>query len=214
MGADGWFTLLLSNLFIVLGAGVGLAWKFFQVARAAYRCQTDYGEPLDLVLIPGVRLRHGKPNTDFVQRLERALTLQQVHQSPLLLLGGFTGDAISEAAAGASYLRNRGVTTAELILEEGSRNTLENLRNARQLIRSNGFERLAIVSNRYHLARCWELAHGLGLEPRLYAAEPHPLGLLRQLPRLLLEAYYLHWYTTGKLWSRLTRNRHSLSRIS
>ncbi len=214
MGADGWFTFFLSNILIVLGLGVGLAWKTFRVIRVAKQSPANIAEKLELILIPCVRLEGGEPNRDFVQRLEKAMTLHRTHNAPLLLLGGQTGAAISEAAAGAAYLSHRGVAAKQLLLEERSRNTLENLHNARQLIHSHGFNKLAIVSNRYHLARCQTLAEGLSLHPQPCAAENQCHTHPRLWPRLLLEAYYLHWYTTGKLWSRLTRNAHSLSRIS
>lgn len=214
MGSDGWLTFFLSNLFIVLGAGTGLFWKTRHVVKTARKSPSDTIEALDLVLIPCMRLEQGEPNTDFKQRLDRALALHQTHSVTLLLLGGHTGGDISEAAAGEAYLLNKGVPQSQLILEEGSRNTLENLQNARKLIQKNGFENLIITSNRYHLARCQELAQGMGIHAEPCAAEQHYKITLQQWPRLLLEAYYLHWYTTGKLWSRLTRNHHSLARIS
>ena len=76
------------------------------------------------------------------------------------------------------------------------------------------YKRQVLVSRRYHLARAQALARGLGLQPVLCAAEER----LGRDPwtcwRLVLEAYYLHWYAVGKTWSRWTGNRHSLARIT
>ena len=214
MGSDGWLTLFLSNTFIVLGAGISLFWKTYKVVRTAHESPVDTQERIELILVPCMCLEQGNPNRDFMQRLDRAFLLHQTHNASLLLLGGYTGGPISEAAAGEAYLLNKGVPHSHLMLEEGSRNTLENLQNARELIRENGFERLAITSNRYHLARCQILAHGFGLNTLLCAAEEQRHVTIYQWPKLLLEAYYLHWLTVGKYWSRLTRNTHSLKRIS
>lgn len=214
MGSDGWFTLLLSNLFIVLGGGLGLLWKTYEVVRTAQESPIVLPEKIELILLPCMRLEHGKPHTDFRTRLERAILLHQAHGAAVLLLGGHTGSAISEAAAGRIYLLERGVTQNQILLEERSRNTLENMHNARGLIAKHDFEKIAITSNRYHLARCQTLASGLGIRAVSCAAETSSKIRLRQWPSLLLEGYYLHWYTTGKHWSRLTRNSHSLARIS
>jgi uncharacterized SAM-binding protein YcdF (DUF218 family) len=214
MGGDGWFTLFLSNLVIVLGAGVTLLWKTYEVTRTARRSPTTPPDKIELILVPCMRLEQGAPNQDFITRPERARVLQQAHDATILLLGGHTGEAISEAAAGKQYLLQGGVPHARLLLEERSRNTLENMHNARGLIVAHGYERIALTSNRYHLARCQALASGLGIHAATCAAEPRYRAPLTQWPRLLLEGYYLHWYATGKRWSRLTRNQHSLSRIS
>ena len=211
MGGDGWLTLMLSTAVIALSGGLTLLWQGRVVWQCARHTPAALKGEIELVLIPGVRLEDGKPNHDFLQRLQRGKALHHHHRAKLLLMGGITGgNAISEAQAAQKSLRSEGVGAKDLLLEDSSRNTLENLRNARELLRSAQIENFALVSNRYHLARCQALANGLGLRPRLCAAEP----LFTPKPRLLLEAYYLHWYHTGKLWSRLTRNRYSLARIS
>jgi uncharacterized SAM-binding protein YcdF (DUF218 family) len=214
MGSDGWFTLLLSNLFIVLGGGLGLLWKTGEVINIARNSPVSLAERVELILLPCMRLEQDEPNSDFIQRLDRALLLHQVHGATVLLLGGHTGGEISEATAGKNYLLQRGMPDTHILLEERSRNTLENMYNARRLIATHGFEQIAITSNRYHLARCRTLAAGLGIHAAACAAESSSRTPLQQWPRLLLEGYYLHWYATGKHWSRLTRNRHSLARIS
>lgn len=215
MGGDGWFTLALSTTFIFFAAGLTLSWVGCRVLRQARLTAAGCDPDIELVLIPCVQLSAGKPNPDFRLRLERAIRLHQQTGCRLLLMGGVTGSAtISEAAAGRQFLLDRGIAPAALILEDGSRNTLENLHNSRERLRRGNIQRYALTTNRYHLARCQALANGLGLSPALCAAEERFILHPSIWPRLLLEAFYLHWYHTGKLWSRLTRNRHSLSRIS
>ena len=55
------------------------------------------------------------------------------------------------------------------MLDEAARDTVQNLRNAAAAIGPG--RRAAIVSNRYHLARCGWIARGLGLDWQLCAAE-------------------------------------------
>lgn len=215
MGGDGWLTLLLSTTLILVSGGISLLWLGRTVLRQARNTPPQCATDIELILVPGMRLSAGKPNHDFRLRLERARRLQQHHDLQLLLMGGVTGgEAISEAAAGHQFLVAHGIPSSALQLEDRSRNTLENLRNAREKISDGNIRRYALISNRYHLARCQALANGLGMYPTLCAAEEHFQAPLSSWPRLLLEAYYLHWYHTGKVWSRITGNRHSLARIS
>ena len=215
MGGDGWFTLALSTTLIVFAAGVTLSWMGYRVLRQARLAPAGCDPDIELLLIPCMQLSAGKPNTDFRLRLERAHRLHQQTGCQLLLMGGITGsETISEAAAGKQFLIEHGIAPSALILEDGSRNTLENLRNSREQLRQSNIQRYALTSNRYHLGRCQALANGLGLYPALCAAEDHFTAAPSSWPRLLLEAFYLHWYHTGKWWSRLSRSHHSLSRIS
>jgi uncharacterized SAM-binding protein YcdF (DUF218 family) len=212
---DGLLTFSLSNLILVASAGlsglVGLAWSY-RIARRAPATATG----MDAILVPGQRLGALGLPADFLLRLGRA---EQLHHAgagvPIVLLGGKTrSDAPSEARTAMTYLRDRGVAEEGLILEEVSVNTLENLRAARDLARRNGWTRVTIVSNRYHLARIGLLANGLGLDHDVCAAEdPADLATVN-IPRLTLEAYYAHWYVVGRLWATLTRNRESLERIT
>ena len=215
IGADGWLTLLLSTVVIALVGGLSLLWVGRRVLHHARKTASICNADIELILIPGVRLSTGQPNHDFRLRLKRARLLYQQYGSQLLLMGGITGnEKLSEASAGKLFLVDQGIPPAELLLEDSSRNTLENMHNARKQLRANNIERYVMVSNRYHLARCQALANGLGMYPMLCAAEDNFSAAPSTWPRLLLEAYYLHWYHTGRLWSRLTKNSHSLARIS
>lgn len=215
MGLDGWVTLLISTLVITLTCCLTLLWQLRVVWRYAKYSSTELPEGAELVLIPGMLLVHGQVNHDYLLRLQRGICLYMRHKPRVMLMGGFTGsNPISEARSGYDYLVSNGVSSEDLLLEERSRNTLENLKNSREQLRNANITYIALVSNRYHLARCLTLARGLGMNIKACAAEENSYFSLRMWPRLLLEAYYLHWYHTGKVWSRLTKNRHSLSRIS
>ncbi len=98
-------------------------------------------------------------------------------------------------------------------MEKRSRHTLENLKHARALL-ADASEPVTLVSSRAHLARCATLARGLGLDCRLCGAEERFQPTMTSVGQVVREAYYLHWYHVGRHWSRLTRNRKSLARIS
>jgi len=214
IGADGLFTLLLSNIVIAATLGLSLAWPLLQIVRTARNTPVS-APPGSLLVVLGMRLGNGVVTSDYAARLERAGKLYSGDNShAILIVGGFTGDAVaSEAAAGSEYLVFRGVRREQILIEDASRHTLENLRNARSLLQSNGCDRFVIISSRYHLARSRIIAQGLGMNPDLCGAEDEFQLQVAGLPRLLLEACYIHWYHTGAIWSRLTCSKKSLDRI-
>ena len=57
-------------------------------------------------------------------------------------------------------------------LESESRDTLQNLRNARVMLGEGMRSRVTLLSSRYHLARCALFARQLGYDWELCAAEP------------------------------------------
>ncbi len=213
-GLGGYAMLLLSSLLIVLSGGISLLLTGRQVLRTARQADTRVDD-VDLLLIPGMQLQANQPSTGYRARLERAsILLQQTPRRRALILGGITGQATrSEAAAGKQYLKDKGIASERVQLEERSRNTLENLHHTKEMLTQQG-SRIAIVSNRYHLARCHTLASGFGIQAVLCAAEDDWQPGTKILRHLLKEAFHLHWYYTGKIWATWTRNKHMLARIS
>lgn len=97
------------------------------------------------------------------------LALQIYQRSPgakLVLCGGQGSDeTMSEAQAMCRYLRSQGVPTEQMILEQRSTSTSENLRFARRLIKrdwhDNGDASITLVTNDYHVLRALAYAHRL-----------------------------------------------------
>jgi len=88
---------------------------------------------------------------------------------------------------------------------------LENFRHARPWF--DAHPRAVVISNRYHLQRILTMARGLGLDIRACAAEDS-CKPWRRIPRLLLEAAFLHWYWSGRIFAILTKNQRMLAKIS
>ncbi len=210
---DGLLTFLLSNIVLAATLCIPLLFCFRRVLIMAQEATSDSASG-ELLVILGLCLKGNCATDDFIARLDRGVQLyQEAGNKKVLLLGGITKDnTVSEAECGRAYLLSQGVSDEDIYVEGQSRNTLENLHFARPVMKSWGS--VVFISNRYHLARCSLLAQGLGLEHQLCAAEcvfhMSPTVLLR----LAIEAYYCHWYMTGKYWSILTKNRKSLDRIS
>jgi uncharacterized SAM-binding protein YcdF (DUF218 family) len=208
---------LVTLLALVASLGVLYLAHFIRVWRIARRSPTRLSAPRTL-LVFGRRLEQGEPEADFVSRLDRA----RAHAfdglaDRVLVLGGISdGGTVSEAEAGRRWLDSAGWPPAvPVLLEQQSIDSLENLHHARAILREGGpVPAVALVTSRYHLARCAYLAHRLAFHATPVAAEPALALSARYLARLILEAGYLMWIDTGFRWARLTGNQRVVARLS
>lgn len=215
LGRDGTFTLLLSSTVVFATAGVSLALPLLQTLKSARRPHPVPSGPA-LLIVLGKRLADRQPDGDFRERLHRALLLHNSGlASHILILGGRQrfGEP-SEAQAGREWLVRQGVPDRHVTTEEHSRHTLENLRNARKLLQEYPEAPRLLITNRYHLQRSSVIAEGLGIRHIPFGAEERFHWSLPNLGKLIVESVFLHWYWVGKAWSRATRNRKSLAKIS
>lgn len=187
-----------------------LAWTVRVAARSG--SSDDQG---DYLLVFGKRLRDGRPDHDFQQRLQRARMLAEgTPMRPLILLGG-GAEGATEAEVGLRTLRDLGLPPQVPVwVEDRSQDTLENLRNARAMLAGREPGAVLLLSNRYHLARCARLAALMGFDFRLCAAEPHFTPTPRALWRIAVEAAFLCWLDVGTRWARLIGHRRMLGRVS
>lgn len=213
-GADGLIALLLSTTVVIVTCGLSLGWPLRDVMRTARNAPLPI-PPGGLIVVLGMRLRNGAIVPDYAIRLDRVVSLcREDGCRKILIVGGRTGrDEISEAEKGEEFLIDSGIDPDHIHLEQSSQNTLENLRNARSILKQDEAVSFALVTNRYHLARCELIASGLGLQPVLCGAEDRFEITAVLLPRLLMEAFYIHWYRTGIRWTQLSGRKKSLARI-
>lgn len=215
---DVWHAALISVLALLLSGGLVFAGYLAHVLRMAWRSPLRPPAPM-VVLVFGRRLERDEPEADYRHRLGRALALaREALAEQLLLLGGMSGSSVSEAAAGHRWLLREGLPQEVAVrLEHESTDSLENLRQARGLLRgadaSAPLPPVALVTSRYHLARCQLLARRLGFACVPIAAEPRLQLTPRALRLLLLESAYLMWIDLGVRWATLIGHTRMASRI-
>jgi uncharacterized SAM-binding protein YcdF (DUF218 family) len=204
---------------VALVGSLGLLYvaHFIRVWRVARGSSIRPGVPRTL-LVFGRQLVSGQLETDFIARLDRARenASEGLAQQVLLLGGRSDGGPVSEAEAGERWLRAAGWPAGvPLRVEEESVDSLENLRHARDMLRGDGgLPAVALVTSRYHLARCLYLARRLAFEAMPVAAEPAFPGGYRYFTRMALEAGYLMWIDMGYRWARFTGNERVVGRLS
>ena len=210
---------VVTVLALVLSAG--LVWLAYLIHVCRIAARSPLVPPRRMIaLVFGRRLEGDAPEHDYQQRLSRTLLLtQQAQVDHVLLLGGCSGGQRSEASAGHAWLQRHGLPGhVRVQLEQDSVDSLENLRHARRLLLAQandaGLPPVALVTSRYHLARCLLLARRLGFTGLPVAAEPALPRHRRYLGLLLLEASYLMWIDLGLRWAQLIGHRRMRARIS
>lgn len=209
----GYLTALLSLLVVLLSGGISLLIAIGYVWRTARRTTaTADGQH---VVVLGKRLHNSVPDHDYRLRLARALALYRANNTRMFyLLGGKTSDAeITESLAGQQYLEAEGIPCSNIWLEQTSRNTLENIRQLRAHHDIPG-QHIVLITNRYHLARAKIMARQFGYHIELCAAEQDGTAGFTGILMYVLEGMLMHWYLTGLVYARLTRNKSMLIRIS
>lgn len=207
--------LTVGSLALLASGGLLFLWYLLRVWRVARAAAVL--PPLDAaaaILVFGKHCPDGEPDAEFLARIERARSLAHARRGvPLLLLGG--GVAPTEADVAARVLRAGPLPEAcELVLEHESRDTLQNLRHARDLLRQRGADDVVLVSSRYHLARCALFAQCLRIPHRLCAAEAALGRGPGEWRRLLVEAAYLMWIDQGRRWAQLIGHRRMIEKLS
>lgn len=210
----------LVSLLVLLLSG-GLVWLGYVIHVCRIAARSPLVPPRRMVvLVFGRRLEGDLPGRDYCQRLQRALALVRAARTDhLLLLGGCSNGHCSEAAAGQAWLLQNGLPEQTLVeLEQDSADSLENLRHARTLLQAKPEQDVlppvALITSRYHLARCLLLARRLGFNSVPVAAEATLPFRPRYLGRLLMEASYLMWIDLGMRWAGLVGHRRMAARIS
>ena len=109
-----------------------------------------------------------------MRRLECGIRLLQGGVAPLLLLSGGGDGPVPEAEIMRRMALDRGAPEAALVVEPGSRDTVENARETARLLRSRGGRSVVLVSDRVHLPRAALLFRLAGLRVAGRAGVPPP----------------------------------------
>ncbi|AVQ45555.1 YdcF family protein [Clostridium botulinum] len=151
----------------------------------------------DCIIILGCKVKGNDP-TPFLQwRLDEGLRLYNDGYGKYIIVSGAKGpgENISEAEAMEKYLVQKGVDKNSIILEDKSKNTLENIKFSKKKMEDNNLKSSIIVSNKYHLKRAELLCQKEGIKASYSGVfvKPHMsheiVGFLREIPALLV--YYV-----------------------
>jgi len=155
------------------------------------------GKP-DALLVLGASIRAGEASRTLALRLDKAIAVLRDHPGlPVVVSGGRgPGDTVAEAVVMARYLDARGISKVQILTEDQSVNTFENLSLSWPLIRLRTGQPdpiVAVVTSGLHLYRAMRMAKRAGFKVIGIAAP----DLWYLAPNILLREYLAlikhHW---------------------
>ena len=161
--APRWLTALAALMAAGLLAFAGL---FGAVLYGSY--DHIQGDPQAMVVLGCRVMPEGHPSILLQDRLDAALDYWEAHPEVTVVVSGGQGsnEPASEARCMADYLMDGGVPEDQILLEDRSHNTKENLLYSRELLAAEGIQveqaDVLVVSNGFHLTRTRMLAERFG----------------------------------------------------
>lgn len=168
-----WLKILLA---LVLAGILCFAGLFGAVMYGAYDHVS--GDPQVMIILGCRVMPGGEPSILLQDRLDTALDYLDDHPDMTVVVSGGQGsnEPTSEAACMADYLEEHGVDSDQILLEDQSSNTKENLIYSRELLEEHGIvvlrDEVLVVSNGFHLTRAQMLAERYGYKSVSALAAP------------------------------------------
>ncbi len=106
----------------------------------------------------------GAPAEEMMARIVTTVRLQRQLDLPIIVSGGVVyTDRAAEAPIVRRFLLDLGVPDKRIILEKKSRDTMENARFSREIMKQHGFDRPILVTSAFHMRRSIEAFKRFGI---------------------------------------------------
>lgn len=194
VGAFGW----LWRLTVLV-----LAWLLGVTAWIVWIGERDQAAHADAIIVLGAAAYDAKPSPVFQERIRHGLDLYRAGYAPLLIFtGGYGGSGarFSESQVARRYALKQGVPDDAILIETASRNTAQNLVEAKRLMDQRGIHRVIIVSDPLHMARALRLSREMGIDALASSTPSTRFRSFHTSWRFLLqEIYYFHRDMFGRI---------------
>ena len=156
--------MVFISVSVIYGSMAFLIFMIYSVFLMIIPIKRDF----DYVIILGAGLIDGSRISRLLRdRLDKAIAVYRRDPTPPVLIasGGQGGDeTLPEAAAMKHYLVNRGIPEMDVLVEDQSKNTLENLKNSKAILDGlDGRKYTALVTGNYHVYRALRNCRKIGL---------------------------------------------------
>ncbi len=174
-----------------------VVWAIAPAAMIWRYSLVDAARPMDCVIVLGAAAYHHRPSPVFEERIRHAIWLHaNGFAKTIIFTGGYgVGAPYAESEVARAYAIRNGVPANAILTERISRTTLDNLRQAKQLMRDHRLATAIIVSDPLHLKRAALLADHLQMDA---VTSPTPSTRFRSwsswLRFLARETYFVHAY--------------------
>lgn len=152
--------------FLAALLAAALTYAAFQAVSIWRYGSVDEKRPADVAVVLGAGTYDGEVSPVYQERINHGIWLYENGYVEKLILTGGYGEvsSVSDAAAAGRYTVLAGVPETDILIEERSTITQENLLYAKELMDEAGYETALIVSDPLHMKRAMLLAKDTGLE--------------------------------------------------
>jgi uncharacterized SAM-binding protein YcdF (DUF218 family) len=182
--------------FLKICAAVGLAIFLFFVfiaARIYFYDEPSENKTADAAVVLGAAVWGERLSPVFQERVNHATNLYRAGRVRKIIFTGGQGnsDEETEAAAARRFALATGIPAQDILVEDKSTSTYENLKYAKPIAERNGIKTVLLVSDPLHMKRSIAIAESLNYE--VYPS-PTPTtkyqGFTSQLKLLAHETYF------------------------
>lgn len=154
----------------------------------------------DVAIVLGAATYDGEVSPVYQERINHGISLyNEGYVKKLIVTGGIgSGNSQSDAYAAKQYAISQGVPEIDILTEDASAITQENLENAKTIMDENGYDTAIIVSDPLHMRRSMLLAQDIGINAY---SSPTPTSkytsLKTKIPFLVRETFFYigyKWY--------------------
>jgi len=119
----------------------------------------------DCIIVLGCQVKGTYPSPFLQARLNDGISLYKEGYGKYIIVSGGKGpgEDITEAMDMKNFLLGKGIDKNKIVMEDQSRNTMENLAFSKKVMESKGFKTAVVVSNKYHLKRVSLMSKRLGM---------------------------------------------------
>lgn len=156
---------LFCTLLVVLVLGLGLlglsAWQVFDYANNSETTPAK----ADAAVVLGAAAWGKNPSPVYRERIQHAIDLYKKQIVSKIIFTGGTPKAgyPTEAEVGKLFAEKQKVSSKDILLENTSRDTLQNIHRAKKIMRQHQIDSVILVSDPDHMARAMAIAKHFGV---------------------------------------------------
>lgn len=149
----------------------------------------------------------GTPGPILKARLDKAIELyRQGIAAKIIVTGAAVDNQFVESEVMLAYCLQKGIPQADILVESHAKNTFENARMVKEIIKDRGFKRAIVVTSSFHKMRAKRFfAKVMGNVEIVAAPFPANFPIVKRAVFLIKEYLILILYSLG-----LLNNRYSL----
>lgn len=153
---DIFFVMIVAILVYIAGNAVSI-WNYGNVDE---KCKAD------VAIVLGASTYNNQVSPVFQERINHGIWLyENEYVDKIIMTGGYgEGNEHSDAYVAKIYAISNGVPEEDILIEESSTITQENIENAKILMDENGCETAIMVSDPLHMKRSMLMAEDCGIE--------------------------------------------------